>query len=328
MLFFFPCLLWPSFFSLLLFLFSVFSLSRSGAPDVKRPRYGFIPFYFGSELFFIFLEELTQPLAPRPSQKCRFSSSRTPLLFIFFIFVLSSLSSRPFISSQPPPLPISLALYNILLRCWHPLPYFIPSFIYLPCFWLLFLPLLLPAAISLCCVLHQPVTHPPSPCPVQWLTSWTFISDHLWPRDLIQGLKVTFFLLSLFLGFKKQTGNKLCVLLKKMCPHATHLTLQGENVVECAEFLFTTLLTFLLFGTQTFLKGSSFKLSFYLNTCFERSVLNICLQKSVLYCFEYWMSAAFLCTIAVQPHGTVPHDTYKGPMWYSFSDVRDVSVED
>lgn len=48
--------LWQCFFSsrafydllffLFLFFFSVFSLSRSGAPDVKRPRYGFIPFLF------------------------------------------------------------------------------------------------------------------------------------------------------------------------------------------------------------------------------------------------------------------------------------------
>lgn len=199
MLFFFPCLLWPSFFSLLLFLFSVFSLSRSGAPDVKRPRYGFIPFYLGSELFFFFFfRGIDSASCPETFSKVSlFLLTYSSALYLFYFFYLLFVHVPSFLSKS---LPISPALYNILLPCWHPLPSFIPSFIYLPWFWLLFLPLLLPAAISLCCVLHQSVTHPPSPCPVQWLTSWTFISDHLWPRDLIQGLKVTFFCYPFSLG--------------------------------------------------------------------------------------------------------------------------------
>lgn len=63
------------------------------------------------------------------------------------------------------------------------------------------------------------------------------------------------FLLSLVLGFKqkvKQTadsmGNVFVGQRFKMCSHPHSLTLRGESVFECAEFLFTTLLTFSLFG--------------------------------------------------------------------------------
>lgn len=100
-----------------------------------------------------------------------------------------------------------------------------------------------------------------------------------------------------------------------MCPDPIHLTLRGENV-ECAEFLFTTLQTFLLFGTQMFLKGST--LISHASSIPIHPVLNdlrtlVC--KNVSCCFEFWMSAAFMCTIIVQPHRMVPHDACSFRCW-------------
>jgi len=43
----------------------------------------------------------------------------------------------------------------------------------------------------------------------------------------------------------------------KMCSGSHSLTLQGESDVECAEFLITTLLTFLLFGNKILLMGNN-----------------------------------------------------------------------
>lgn len=101
------------------------------------------------------------------------------------------------------------------------------------------------------------------------------------PDDLTLGLKVTLFCYPFCLGLNKQTKekkkkNKLltdgnCDI--KMCPDPIHLTLHGESVVECAEFLITTLLTFLLFGNQIF-KGPHCKI-FYLEFYFY---VKMCLQ--------------------------------------------------
>lgn len=183
MLFFFPCLLWPSFFFLFLFLFSVFSLSRSGAPDVKRPRYGFIPFYLGSGLF---LEELTQPLAPETFSKLPlFLLTYSSAFYLLFVHVPSFLAKSSL---------ISLTLFNILPCCYHPLSCFIPSFIYLS---ILVLTPVSPSSLyllpSLCAFLcPPPICVPPlvlsygsrpGPSP---LTTFD-------PADLTQGLKVTFF---------------------------------------------------------------------------------------------------------------------------------------
>lgn len=113
---------------------------------------------------------------------------------------------------------------------------------------------------------HQYVSHPfvlsygsrPGPSP---LTTFD-------PDDLTPGLKVTLFCYPFSLGLNKNNltkqkeeknpadsiGNVFVGqnYNSKMCPHSHSLTLQGESVVECAEFLFTTLLTFPLFGTQMF----------------------------------------------------------------------------
>lgn len=144
MLFFFPCLLWPSFFSLLLFLFSVFSLSRSGAPDVKRPRYGFIPFYLGSELFFFsFFRGIDSASCPETFSKVSlFLLTYSSALYLFYFFTFSlftSLHFFPNLSQSPRPFTTFFSLAGTLSP-----PSFPHSFISLgfdsssfPCFYLL-----------------------------------------------------------------------------------------------------------------------------------------------------------------------------------------------
>lgn len=60
----------------------------------------------------------------------------------------------------------------------------------------------------------------------------------------------------------------MCLLVNVVttrCVQGFHsLTLQGESVVECAEFLFTTLLTFSLFGNQSFLNSVKYAVKFAL----------------------------------------------------------------
>lgn len=80
-----------------------------------------------------------------------------------------------------------------------------------------------------------------------------------------------------------------------MCPDAIHLTLQGENV-ECAEFLFTTLLTFLLFGTQVILKGSTLSSHFTSIYVFNDLFWTFVCKKMFYVALDI-ECLAFLCTI-------------------------------
>lgn len=214
--------------------------------------------------FFFFFRGIDSASCPRDLLK---AAAFPPNLLLCF---LPSLCSRPFISRQilpylpnpfqhsPPSLPPSLLLHSLI----HLFIYFGSDS---------FPPLLpLPAAISLCFSVSS-TNLCPTPCPVLWLTSWTFTSDHLWPRRPDPGAEGNIFLLSLLLGLKTQKRKKNVAYsaeivfpgVKKMqkkksimCPDPIHLTLQGESVDECAEFLITTLLTFLLFGTQIFWRAT------------------------------------------------------------------------
>lgn len=90
-----------------------------------------------------------------------------------------------------------------------------------------------------------------------------------------------------------------------MCPDAIHLTLQGENVVECAEFLFTTLLTFLLFGTQVILKGSTlsshftsihvFNDLFWTLVCKKMFYVALDIECLLLFCVQLQCNHMELC---------------------------------
>lgn len=151
----------------------------------------------------------------------------------------------------------------------------------------------------------------PTPCPVLWLTSWTFTSDHLWPRRPDPGAEGNTFLLSLLLAYEKRKRKKTadsngCVCWwnckGKMCPDSHSLTLQGESVAECAEFLITTLLTFPLFGTLSVVlfKGLQFAFWFNLKLCVRLP----CQEKCVCTCFDvalntgcyFWCCCVHSCT--------------------------------
>lgn len=80
----------------------------------------------------------------------------------------------------------------------------------------------------------------------------------------------------------------------EMCPDPILLTLQGESVVECAEFLITTLLTFPLFGTQIFLKGYTLSSYFTLN-----AIVGL-MRKCVCNCFNVALSTGCLLLFCVQ----------------------------
>lgn len=87
----------------------------------------------------------------------------------------------------------------------------------------------------------------------------------------------------------------MCLLVKvteaKCFSHS--LTLQGESVVECAEFLITTLLTFPLFGILIFFfKGLQFKFWYNLNLY----VLDF-MRKCICKCCDVAMNTGcyFLC---------------------------------
>lgn len=91
------------------------------------------------------------------------------------------------------------------------------------------------------------------------------------PDDLTPGLKVTLFCYPFCLGLSTNKKNKKKhadsvgnvfagqSYKSKMC-YLHSLTLQGESVVECAEFLITTLLTFPLFGIEMFFKALHLKI--------------------------------------------------------------------
>lgn len=116
----FPCLFMTSFFPF--FLFFLFFPSRSGAPDVKQPRYGFVLFLL---LFFLSGEQKNAPFAqtfPPQLFLCTNPSFSYPVFFFPFLTHYPTLlfPSSPFI---PPPNPnhpfhlVDFALSVTLLSC-------------------------------------------------------------------------------------------------------------------------------------------------------------------------------------------------------------------
>lgn len=180
MLFFFPCRLWPSFLPLSVLFFCFFPFSRSGAPDVKRPRYGFILFYFGYDFFFFFfrggIDSTSASPAPQNYGFCYhcppqlFTSPQClipPLLPEVFLVISSHAHSTSW-SHQPS----SAFIFSLFL---------LPSFLCRP-----------PRP---CAFLHRHTNlcpHPFCPCPMAHVLDlhlWPHLTPTTWPW----GTKVTLF---------------------------------------------------------------------------------------------------------------------------------------
>lgn len=224
---------------------------------------------------------------------------------------------------------ISPALDHILLRCWRPLLSSIPSSIhlsplvltpfFLPCFYLL------PSLCVLPC--PSPICDPPSlplSCPMAHV-----LDLHLWPPLTPRpdpGAEGNIFLLSLFLGFKKiktkqkqkqQPGNELCSTEINVSRSHPLNTSRGKCCWMCMQSFSSPLCKHsYCLALRCFLKGSTLILhatSMTIHPALNDLRTRVC--KTAPCCFEFWMSAAFMCTIMVQPHGIVPHDSCSFRCW-------------
>ena len=153
-------------------------------------------FYFGS-VFFRGIDSASLP-PPQPLKTATFPHN-------------SLLCFLPFSWCHVPPFS-SWTLPRLLHSFQHPpplLPPFLLPFHISPSF------LVVTTASSslssppcLCTFPWPPPMCVPPPCPVLWLTSWTFTSDHLWPRRPDPGAEGNTFLLSLLLGFKQNKTKR------------------------------------------------------------------------------------------------------------------------
>ena len=179
-------------------------------------------------VFFFFWEELTQPLRPQPPLYSRFPSQSPPLLLTF-----PQCHIPPFLPK------VSLAFSSLCkIPPWLPYPSSSPSMLIFFGLSLLLL-LALPAAISLCISVTS-TNVCPTPCPVLWLTSWTFTSDHLWPRRPDPGLKVTLFCYPFCLGWNKDKkttaeniGNVFVGQVKKKRKYVSRLPFTNTSRWKC-----------------------------------------------------------------------------------------------
>lgn len=105
---------------------------------------------------------------------------------------------------SPNPHSSFLTPFNILPCCYHLLPLLLHLLNFL---WVVTPASPLPSSMSSCFSVTS-TNVCPTPCPVLWLTSWTFTSDHLWPRRPDPGAEGNTFLLSLLLGFKQTNKRK------------------------------------------------------------------------------------------------------------------------
>lgn len=155
-----------------------------------------------------------------------------------------------------------------------------------------------------CAFLHRHTNlcpHPFCPCPMAHVLDlhlWPHLTPTTWPW----GTKVTLFCYPFRFCLEGRRNKKcmknVCLLVKlKMCPDFHSLTLQGESVAECAEFLVTTLLTFPLFGISKVFRDLRFMIWFYLEMCVIFIVVCLMFPMNTACCFY---SLYFHCRFVVQ----------------------------